>query len=270
MSNYKLTKNGATYSVNELFSGFVIDPFSTNIPSNYEYVYKNSGIIGRQNGGDVNQSPVGYKVGGIDLILEAKFNDASNVLISIPSWCNTIKVILIGGGGGGGGGNNDLYMLKKGGGGGGGGLTYKTIVVTSEMRNNGLRLTFGTGGAGIPISGGSVDGGDGSFTALYQYNSANAIATASGGKGGNGGFFEDGAGGAGGAGDTAPGSTGGSGSNNNGGFRSNQNLPTDISNNFFYGVGGKGCVTDGTASGGRNANNGYNGNNGYGRVYFFL
>jgi hypothetical protein len=270
MSNYKFTKNGTTYNVSELFSGFVINPFSTDIPINYEYVYKNSGIVGRQNGSDVNQSPVGYKVGGIDLLMEAKFNDTPNFLISVPTWCNTMKVILIGGGGGGGGGNNDLFMLRKGGGGGGGGLTYKTVVVTSDMRNNGLRLTVGAGGAGIPISGGSASGGDGGITALYQYNSVNAIATAYGGKGGNGGLVEDGAGGAGGAGETATGSAGGSGSNNNGGIRGNQNLPTDILTNFFYGVGGKGCVTDGSASGGQNANNGYNGRNGYGRVYFFL
>ena len=156
--------------------------------------------------------------------------------------------------------------MGRGGGGGAGG--FRTGSAQTVVPGQNLQITVGAGGAGIPLTGGTIGigGGDSSIVSL----TGNPISIISSG-GGYGGSYPDNAGGAGGSGGGATGS-GAGGAGNDPAVSDN---PSPITGQGFAGGGtplggapresGGGGGGASAAGGGGNATDGYGAHGGNGR-----
>jgi len=117
----------------------------------------------------------------------ADYTTSSNGQI-VPSWCNKVRVLMIGAGGGGGTGgagqtNTDGSWDGVGSGGGGGACGMVCVFQKSVLPSSSYNVSIGTGGSGGTYSyEGGNSGGAGNST---TFTSGTAIATVYGGNGGN-------------------------------------------------------------------------------------
>jgi hypothetical protein len=112
--------------------------------------------------------------------------------VTIPDWCNKLKIIAISGGGGGGGGgaNNNSNRGGAGGSGAGGFLAIMTSKLSKPKDNYTINIDFSGSGAGGAYQGSSGSNGksgtDGVAITIYTSNNSINIPGGDSGFGGQG------------------------------------------------------------------------------------
>lgn len=270
-SNYYIKIGSDSYSFNAIFIREGAANIDTKFYDNNANLTANYRNIIATNNLQIKHTSVNYINGSIDIsqYLLPKFQEftttpSTGTSVTVPSWCTTIKAIIIGGGGGSSGDSDDDYYSYYGSGGGGGQYRYYSI---SWVNCSNLIVIVGNGGS----SGNYNNAGYGGGVSSIKYTNSLSIQielTAS--YGGGGGVVNGGAGGS----DSNfnnygvyTGYNGSSGANrstseNSGGLSGLSTLTEGIRNIYHQGLE--------SLLYGKGGNTGDDGNGGYVRLYFCL